>query len=153
MYVCGLRISEAVCLRPQQIDAENGVIRIIGKRNKERLIPLPPALLKAMRRAWTTHGNRQWVFATRLQGPHASPRSVRGAFDDACAGEGILGHTPHSLRHGFATRLLEQGVELRVVQILLGHASIRSTEIYTHLTEPIRQQLRAKLDSLADGLA
>jgi integrase/recombinase XerD len=153
MYVCGLRISEAVSLRPQQIDAEHGVIRIIGKRNKERLIPLPPALLMAMRQAWKTHGNRQWVFAARLQGPHCSPRSVRGAFDDACACEGVLGHTPHSLRHGFATRLLEQGVELRVVQILLGHASIRSTEIYPHLTEPIRQQLRGKLDALADGLA
>ena len=65
----------------------------------------------------------------------------------------MAGLTPHCLRHGFATRLLEQGVELRVVQILLGHASIRSTEIYTHLTEPIRQQLRGKLDALADGLA
>jgi integrase/recombinase XerD len=153
MYVCGLRISEAVSLRPQQVDAQRGAIRIIGKGNKERLIPLPAALLTAMRRAWTTHGNRQWVFAARPQGSHSSPRSVRGAFDDACASEGVAGLTPHSLRHGFATRLLEHGVELRVVQILLGHASIRSTEIYTHLTEPIRQQLRAKLDALADGLA
>jgi integrase/recombinase XerD len=152
MYVCGLRISEAVSLRPQQVDAQRGVIRIIGKRNKERLIPLPPALLTAMRRAWTTHRNRQWVFAASTQGSHCSPRSVRGAFDDACAREGVLGLTPHNLRHGFATRLLEQGVELRVVQILLGHASIRSTEIYTHLTEPIRQQVRARLDALADGL-
>ena len=153
MYVCGLRISEAVSLRPQQVDAQRGVIRIIGKGNKERMLPLPVALLTAMRRAWMTHGNRQWVFSTRPQGSHCSPRSVRGAFDDACASEGVLGFTPHSLRHGFATRLLEHGVELRVVQILLGHASIRSTEIYTHLTEPIRQQLRAKLDALADGLA
>jgi integrase/recombinase XerD len=153
MYVCGLRISEAASLRPRQIDARHGVIRVIGKRNKERLIPVPAALLAAMRQAWKTHRNREWVFATRLKGPHASVRSVRGAFDDACARAGVLGFTPHSLRHGFATRLLEQGVELRVVQILLGHASIRSTEIYTHLTEPIRQQLRAKLDALADGLA
>jgi integrase/recombinase XerD len=153
MYVCGLRIGEAVSLRPQQIDAQHGAIRIIGKGNKERLIPLPPALLTAMRQAWKTHGNRQWVFATRQQGPHISPRSVRGALDDACDHEGVPGLTPHCLRHGFATRLLEQGVELRVVQILLGHASIRSTEIYTHLTEPIRRQLRAKLDALADGLA
>jgi integrase/recombinase XerD len=153
MYVCGLRISEAVSLPPQQVDAQRGVVRIIGKGNKERVIPLPRALLTAMRRAWTTHGNRQWIFATRPQGSHCSPRSVRGAFDDACVREGLSGYTPHSLRHGFATRLLEHGVELRVVQILLGHASMRSTEIYTHLTEPIRQQLRAKLDALVDGLA
>jgi len=153
MYVCGLRISEAVSLRPQQVDAQRGVIRIIGKRNKERMIPLPAALLTAMRRAWTTHRNRQWVFAARSWGMHSSARSVRGAFDEACVRENVPGLTPHNLRHGFATRLLEHGVELRVVQILLGHASIRSTEIYTHLTEPIRQQLRAKMDALVDGLA
>jgi site-specific recombinase XerD len=153
MYVCGLRIGEAVSVRPQQIDAQHGVIRIIGKGNKERLLPLPPALLSAMRQAWKTHGNRQWVFATGSQGTHVCARSVRRAFNDACDHEGIPDLTPHCLRHGFATRLLEYGVELRVVQILLGHSSIRSTEIYTHLTEPIRQQLRAKLDALADGLA
>ena len=153
MYVCGLRISEAISLQPQQVDARRGVIRIIGKGSRERVIPLPPAVLTAMRRAWEIHGNRQWVFATRSHGSHPSPRSVRGAFDDACARQGLPGFTPHSLRHGFATRLLEHGVELRVVQILLGHASIRSTEIYTHLTEPIRQQLRVKMDALADGLA
>ena len=152
MYVCGLRISEAISLRPQQIDAQRGVIRIIGKGNKERLIPLPHALLIAMRLAWKTHGNRQWVFATRREGKHPSPRSVRGALCAACVREGISRLTPHCLRHGFATRLLERSVQLRVLQILLGHSSLKSTEIYTHLTEPIRQQLRPKLDELADGL-
>jgi site-specific recombinase XerD len=106
-----------------------------------------------MRQVWKTHGNRQCIFATRWEGRQVSARAVRGAFNAACAREGIACLTPHCLRHGFATRLLEQGVDLRVVQILLGHASIRSTEVYTHLTEPIRQQLRAKLDALAEGLA
>jgi site-specific recombinase XerD len=152
MYICGLRISEAVSLRPQQIDAKGGVIRIIGKGNKERLLPLPRTLLKAMRLAWTTHGNRQWVLATRAEGNHVSPRVVRSALDAACAQEGISGVTPHNLRHGFATRLLERNMDVRIVQMLLGHSSLRSTEIYTHLTEPIRQQLRSKLDELADGL-
>jgi integrase/recombinase XerD len=153
MYACGLRISEAVSLRPQQIDAQHGVLRLIGKGNKERLLPLPQPLLWAMRRAWMTHGNGQWVFATRPKGNHASCRSVRGAFDEACLAAGLSHLTPHSLRHAFATRLVERGVELRIIQILLGHASIKSTEIYTHLTEPIRQQLRCTLDQLADGLA
>jgi site-specific recombinase XerD len=153
MYICGLRISEAVSLQPRQIDAARGVIRVVGKGNKQRLVPLPATLLTAMRLAWKTHGNPQWVFATRAQGPHVNGRSVRTAVGYASACQGVADLTPHCLRHGFATRLLEQGVELRVVQILLGHASIRSTEIYTHLTEPIRQQLRAKLDALADGLA
>lgn len=152
MYACGLRISEAVCLRPQHIDAAQGVIRVIGKGNKQRLVPLPASLLAALRQAWKTHRNRQWVFAARPEGNHLSPRSVRGALDAACARQGIAGVTPHCLRHGFATRLLERGVELRVVQMLLGHSSLKSTEIYTHLTEPLRQQLRPKLDALADGL-
>jgi integrase/recombinase XerD len=153
MYVCGLRISEAVSLQPQQVDAARGVIRVIGKGNKQRLIPLPATLLTAMRSAWKTHRNPRWVFATRAQGPHVNGKSVRMALGYASACQGVADLTPHCMRHGFATRLLEQGVELRVVQILLGHASIRSTEIYTHLTEPLRQQLRAKLDSLAEGLA
>jgi integrase/recombinase XerD len=153
MYVCGLRIHEAISLRPEQIDAQRGLIRIIGKGNKERLAPLPQSLLVAMRRAWTTHGNRQWVFATKSHGKPLCARTLRRAFHAACAQAGISGFTPHSLRHGFATRLLERNVELRIVQILLGHAHMRSTEIYTHLTEPLRQQLRPKLDELADGLA
>jgi site-specific recombinase XerD len=151
MYICGLRISEAVTLRPEHIDAA-GVIRVIGKGNKQRMVPLPAALLTAMRRAWKTHGNRQWVFATRPRGPHVAARSVRRALNDASALLGMADLTPHCLRHGFATQLLQRGVDVRVVQILLGHASIRSTEIYTHLTEPLRQQLRQKLDEMADGL-
>jgi integrase/recombinase XerD len=152
MYACGLRISEAVVLRPEQIDGQNNVILLIGKRNQQRLLPLPASLLKAMRLAWTTHRNRQWVFATTKQGKHVSPRAVRGALNDARVREDLPDVTPHCLRHGFATRLLERGVNLRVVQMLLGHSSIRSTEIYTHLTEPIRQRVRAELDDLANGL-
>jgi integrase/recombinase XerD len=153
MYLCGLRISEAVSLRPEHIDAAAGLIRVIGKGNKQRIVPLPAALLGAMRRAWKTHGNSEWVFATRPCGPHLAGRSIRRALNDASALLSVADLTPHCLRHGFATRLLEKGVDVRVVQILLGHASIRSTEIYTHLTEPLRQQLRQKLDEMADGLA
>jgi len=152
MYACGLRIHEAVSLRPEQIDARQGLIRIIGKGNKERLIPLSPSLLQALRLAWMTHGNRQWVLACPSRCTPLCARSLRSAFQAACAQEGLAGFTPHSLRHGFATRLLEQGVDLRVVQILLGHANIKTTAIYTHLTEPLQQQLRPKLEALADGL-
>ena len=96
MYACGLRISEAVSLRPEQIDARQGVIRIIGKGNKERLLPLPSSLLTALRAAWTTHGNRQWVLATRARGNHLSPRAVRSALSAACARAGMAHLTPHS---------------------------------------------------------
>jgi site-specific recombinase XerD len=152
MYGCGLRISEAICLRPEQVDAQRGVLRIVGKGNKERLVPLSPSLLQAMRLVWKTHRNPQWVFALGPNRSHPYQRSVRSAFDLACRQAGLSDLTPHNLRHAFATRLLEQGVELRLVQILLGHASIRSTQVYTHLTDPLRQQLRPKLAQLADGL-
>jgi site-specific recombinase XerD len=152
MYCCGLRIAEAISLQPEQIDAARGVIRMIGKGNKQRLVPLSATLLEAMRQVWLGHRNRQWVFAKKPLGPHISSRVLRDAFDSACEREGIWDLTPHSLRHAFATRLLEQSVDVRVVQILLGHSNIKSTQIYTHLTEPIRQQLRPRLARLAEGL-
>lgn len=135
------------------MDGARGILRIIGKGNKERLVPLPPSLYQAMRRAWLTHRNRQWIFASRAQGKPLCSKTLRRAFDAACAREGIGGLTPHCLRHGFATRLLERQVELRVVQILLGHAHLRTTEIYTHLTEPIRDQLRPHLEEMTRNLA
>lgn len=153
MYACGLRIHEAIALRPRQIDAAAGIIRIIGKGNKERVIPLPGPLLLAMRRAWCTHHNRNWVFASPGWPNHLHAKSLRAAFNAAATEQAIEGFTPHCLRHGFATRLLESGVDVRVVQMLLGHASIHSTEIYTHLTEPIQRQLREQLDELMAGLA
>lgn len=153
MYACGLRIHEATSLRPQQINAAAGIIRIIGKGNKERVVPLPESLLLAMRRAWRTHRNRNWVFASPGWQNHLCSKSLRAAFNAAARQQNIEGFTPHCLRHGFATRLLEHGVDVRVVQILLGHASIHSTEIYTHLTEPLQRQVREQLSQLMAGLA
>jgi integrase/recombinase XerD len=147
-----LRIEEAVSIQPSQINAQEGTLRLIGKGNKERQVPLPLPILNVLRRAWTTHRNRQWLFATASEGEHLCARTLRKAFHAACAQAGLTGLTPHSLRHAFATRLLEHGIELRIVQILLGHSSIRTTEIYTHLTEPLRQKLRDQLNAMMDNL-
>jgi site-specific recombinase XerD len=152
MYACGLRIEEAVSLRPAQVDGQQRTIRIIGKGNKERIVLLSQSVLTAMRQSWTKHRNPQWVFATRVNGDHVLAGTVRHAFHGACAQAGLSGLVPHNLRHGFATRLLERGVELRVVQMLLGHSSIRTTEIYTHLTEPLRLKLRDQLDHIMHDL-
>lgn len=153
MYACGLRIGEASGLTVAQIDGAKRHLRLIGKGNKERLVPLPETLLIQLRKMWKLHGHAQWVFPNRaLTGP-LSRKVMAWVFRTAAQKAGLSQNVvPHSLRHSYATQLLEKGVELRIVQILLGHASLRSTEIYTHLTEPGRERLHGILNELVAGL-
>jgi len=153
MYACGLRISEAASLEVTAIDGANGVIRVIGKGNKERCVPLPQPVLTELRRLWRSHRDTRWLCPSpRGSGPitrDALGQTFRKVAEDA----GITRQaTPHSLRHSYATRLLESGVDTRIVQILLGHASIATTAVYTHLTEPTRSSLKTILDKLMTGL-
>jgi len=155
MYACGLRISEAASLEVGAIDGVNGLIRVIGKGNKERCVPLPQPVLAELRGLWKSHRNTRWLC------PSPSPRG-RGCITRESLGQtfrkvadeaGITRQaTPHSLRHSYATLLLESGVDTRVVQILLGHPCISTTAIYTHLTEPTRSSLKTLLDKLMTGL-
>lgn len=153
MYFCGLRISEAVSLPVGNIDSTRMVLRIIGKGNKEQLVPFPHALLAPMRSFWKTHRNRTWLFPDRLGLGHIPASSLRTAFrmarDTARIDQNV---TPHSLRHSYATRLLERGVDVGVVQMLLRHSSIQSTRIYMHLTEPLRQDIHARINELFDSV-
>ncbi len=134
------------------IDSKQMLLRIIGKRNKERALPLTEPTLGMLREVWKIHRSRMWLFSNRTGTDHLSSTMARRAFNgarDACDFSDRF--TPHTLRHSFATKLLEKGVDIRLVQILLGHSSIRSTEIYTHLTEPLRRDLRKLLgDFFAD---
>jgi integrase/recombinase XerD len=153
MYACGLRISEAAGLEVTAIDGRNGLIRVVGKGDKERCVPLPQPVLTELRQLWQAHRNRRWLCPSPTgEGPitrNALLRTFRKVVDEV----GITARvTPHTLRHSYATRLLENGVELRIVQILLGHASIGTTAIYTHLTEPTRAGLKALLDRVMSGL-
>jgi site-specific recombinase XerD len=153
MYACGLRISEAVTLKVAQIDGGKGLLRIMGKGNKERLVPLPQPCLLQLREFWKTHHNPRWLFPNYEGSGPMALKNLRYAFRAAARAAGLPQDlVPHVLRHSYATQLLEQGVELRIVQILLGHGSLRSTTIYTHLTEPGREQLRALLNKLMAGL-
>ncbi len=94
----------------------------------------------------------RWLFPNRSGAP-ANQQVLRRTFQDAARAAGIKRRvTPHALRHSYATRLLESGVDTRVVQILLGHVHIATTAIYTHLTEPTRVSLKAILDGLMTGL-
>jgi integrase/recombinase XerD len=148
MYACGLRISEAITLQVTAVDRARRVLRIIGKGNKERLVPLPQPMLEAFEQVWRTHHNRRWLFPNRRGDAPLAERVLRRSFAAAAAAAVPPGITPHSLRHSYATRLMENGV----VQILLGHARIASTAIYTHLTTPTRASLQTLLDRLMTGL-
>lgn len=152
MYGCGLRIGEAVKLTPAQLDKDRRVVQIIGKGNKERLVPLPDALLQSLRKVWITHHNRAWVFAHRAQGGHLLLKTVYRAFAHARVAANLPTVTPHTFRHSYATRLLEKGVPVQVVQIILGHSSTRTTQTYLHLTEPTRDQIQAVVGTLMRDL-
>jgi len=129
------------------------LLRIIGKRNKERALPLTEPTLTMLREVWKIRRSTKWLFANRKGTAPLSRKTARQAFNAARAACGYDDHfRPHTLRHSFATRLLEKGVDLRLVQILLGHSSIRSTEIYTHLSEPLRRDLRQLLGDSFAGL-
>ena len=153
MYACGLRISEAATLEVTAIDGVNGLIRVVGKGNKERCVPLPTPVLAELRRLWTSHRDKRWLCPSPTGKGPITRWALGQTFRKVLAKTGIKARvTPHSLRHSYATRLLEAGVELRIVQILLGHASIGTTALYTHLTEPTRAGLKTILDKLMAGL-
>jgi len=153
MLALGLRIGDVLALTVQSIDSTQMIVRVIGKGNKERILPLPQTLLVALRSFWRTHRHRRLLFPNRNGTAPLCENSLRNAFTKARDSLGINKNiTPHSLRHGFATHLLENGVDIRLVQMLLGHASLSSTEIYTHLTKPMCDDLRNRLNSMFSGM-
>jgi integrase/recombinase XerD len=153
IYAYGLRISEAITLPITAIDSKQMVLHVIGKRNKQRALPLTESILDMLREVWKTHRSTSWLFPSRRIVTSLPDASARNAFYSArnkCGFDPKF--RPHSLRHSFATHMLQQGVDIRIIQMLLGHSSIRSTEIYTHLTEPLRNDLRRLLGRTTDGL-
>ena len=147
IYACGLRLSEGASLPVSAVDSKQMLLHIIGKGNKERVVPLSEPVLQMLREIWKLHRSPKWLFPRRnCKTKHVAYSTMRKAFNNArhaCLIDDNF--TTHSLRHSFATHLLEAGVNIRIIQILLGHASLRSTQIYTHLSEPLRQDLRKLL--------
>ena len=133
----GSNISEAARLEVGAIDSASMLIRIIVKGNKERRVPLPQSVLAELRGLWLTHRNPRWLFPTRRRTKPVDQQVLCRTFKAAAQAARITQRvTPHALRHSYATRLLENGVDTRIVQILLGHSNIATTAVYTHLTEP-----------------
>lgn len=153
IYAYGLRIKEAVTLPVTAIDSKQMILHVIGKRNKQRALPLTDSILEMLREVWKIHRSRTWLFPSRRIVTHLPDATARAAFNKARSECGFdQGFRPHSLRHSFATHMLQRGVDIRIIQLLLGHSSIRSTEIYTHLSEPLRENLRELLRQTTDGL-
>jgi integrase/recombinase XerD len=147
LYACGLRVSELVGLDVDRVDLPNQQVRVIGKGNRERRVPMGDEARERMHRyrtgpraEWTAKRPTEAVFVGqrgRRMSREAVWRLVKRWTEVAGIGERV---TPHTFRHSFATHLLEGGADLRVVQALLGHASISTTQLYTHLTgERVRE--------------
>ena len=153
IYAYGLRIREAVTLPVTAIDSKQMILHVIGKRNKQRALPLTDSILEMLREVWKIHRSRTWLFPSRRIVTHLPDATARAAFQKARSACGFDDNfRPHSLRHSFATHMLQHGVDIRIIQLLLGHSSLRSTEIYTHLSEPLRETLRGLLRQTTDGL-
>jgi integrase/recombinase XerD len=141
LYACGLRASELTGLDADRVDLEGLQVRVIGKGNRERRVPMgEPArerlhrYLAGPRATWTAQTPTPAVFVSQ-RGRRLARETVWRLVQRWSRAAGVTGHvTPHTFRHSFATHLLEGGADLRVVQTLLGHASISTTQLYTHLT-------------------
>lgn len=151
MYGAGLRVGEVVVVEVGDIDAARGVLRVRrGKGGKPREVMLAPRLLEALRAYWRTERPPlPYLFASPSTGKPVSTNAVRLAIHRACAEAGLTKRiTPHMLRHSFATHLLEDKVDLRVIQHLLGHGSITTTVRYTRVSAAMSAAVRSPLEKL-----
>jgi integrase/recombinase XerD len=162
IYACGLRLMEGLSLTVPQIDSARMLLHIqSGKGNKDRYVPLPQRALLLLRAHWRSHRHPVWLFpafdratgtvatATKPMLEDGLQRAFRAAVQDA----GIRKHaTIHTLRHSWATHLLEAGISLRQIQAWLGHSSLTTTIRYTHLTCSAEQRASQTLDHLLSGL-
>lgn len=159
IYTCGLRLLEGAQLQVPAIDGDRTLVHVHhGKGALDRYVPLPDATLMMLRTFWRTHRNPLWLFPatprSRSQTPGPISRSsLQSAFVRAVRQCGIRKQAHvHTLRHSYATHLLEAGVALQLIQEYLGHKSARTTTIYTHLTRELRAAALEPINSLTASL-
>lgn len=134
-YSTGMRISEVAGLSTQDIDFISGTLKVFGKGKKERIVPIGEAAIASIRRYLEKRKKQNEALFLNKNGTRISTRGMRDIFEKYVHLAGIRhGVSPHTLRHSFATHLLNRGADLRTVQELLGHANLSTTQIYTHLT-------------------
>jgi site-specific recombinase XerD len=163
IYAGGLRLLEGARLQVPDIDSARMLFHIHGKGKKDRYVPLPEPTLQMLRAFWRTHRSPLWLFPAPTRhglkhslahnGGPVTDSSLQSAFRRALQQSGIVKRAHiHTLRHSYATHLLEAGVNLRIIQDNLGHGSARTTQIYTHLTREVRATLTDPLNQLLQGL-
>jgi integrase/recombinase XerD len=158
LYSCGLRLKEGLHLQVADIDRDRLQIHVRhGKGGKDRYVPLPKCTLKMLRQYWVTHRHPEWLFpASNFRGMATGPMNPSGvqrAFRAACQESGVQKHaTVHTLRHSWATHMLEAGVNLRIIQAYLGHRSPNTTAIYTHLTRKAQVPAVAAINQVMDEI-
>lgn len=148
-YGAGLRISEAVSLKPADIDSQRMLIRVEdGKGAKDRYVPLSQRLLETLRAYWRCQRpGGPWLFPATKAHRHISPATVQQLCREAAQMAGIRKHlTAHMLRHSFATHLLENGTDIRIIQVLLGHKRIDTTARYTRVSPETLSAVAMPLD-------
>ncbi len=149
-YSCGLRVSEVSNMRIADVDRERMVVMVRqGKGRKDRQSILSEKMLTQLQEYYKLYKPKEWLFENREKTGPISVRTLQKIFNDACIKANIDKHLSfHSLRHSFATHLLESGVDLRYIQELLGHNSSKTTEIYTHVSLGSIQKITNPLDTL-----
>ena len=149
LYGTGLRLSELLELKLTDVNSENMLIYIRkGKGNKDRVVMLSPSLLIDLRKYYQKYQPKEYLFEGQDGGKY-SEKSVQNIVKNTALIAGIKKRvTPHTLRHSFATHLLEAGTDIRYIQELLGHRSIKTTEIYTHITDVSKSSIKSPLDLL-----
>lgn len=162
IYSCGLRLGEGTHLQVADMDSARMLVHIHhGKGGKDRYVPLPQSTLQLLRRHWKTHRNPVWLFPAAGRGNNRmpiaeepTPRSnVQTAFKRALRESGIHKRASvHTLRHSYATHLLEGGINLRLIQEYLGHNSPTTTAIYTHLTQKTQTMATGILNRIMEEL-
>jgi integrase/recombinase XerD len=172
IYSCGLRLSEGLRLRTTDVDSARMLVRVVhGKGGQDRYVPLPARTLELLRaywRAWQRAARRPvwgvggsrvapprsgWLFPRQGGGAPIGPTSLQKLFAAVMRESGLPKHASiHTLRHSYATHLLEAGVSLRVIQEVLGHRSPATTAIYTHITPTLTSALHATVNGLMAGL-
>ena len=162
IYTCGLRLHEATSISPADIDSKRMVVHLKdGKGRKDRIIPLPNTTLNILRTHYKNHRNPNFIFPAPGRGGYKETESTRALPDSsvqtvlkkALRETGVIKNVSvHNLRHSYATHLLEAGIDIRIIQKYLGHKSIASTMIYTHLTPIISENVYQKVDRLMSDI-